>query len=116
MAGGGEQGALDVIRRLQEQDTACPKEKFVLVGYSQGAGVMHSAASRIPASIQQKIVAMVMFGDPGLKRNTKFPPLLQSRTLENCAIGDYVSKRLASIAPTEPRIRCAQRGFASILI
>jgi cutinase len=92
MASGGPKGPDDVIRRLKEQDTACPNEKFVLVGYSQGAGVMHSAAARIPAAIQQKIVAMVMFGDPFLKRNTKFPPLLQSRTLENCAVGDYVSR------------------------
>jgi type IV secretory pathway VirJ component len=91
MGGGSPQGANDVVRRLKEQDTACPQEKFALVGYSQGAGVMHSAAARIPTAIQQKIVAMVMFGDPGLKRNSKFPPLLQSRTLENCAVGDYVS-------------------------
>jgi cutinase len=92
MGGGAPQGANDVIRRLKEQDVACPKEKFALVGYSQGAGVMHSAASRIPASIQQKIVAMVMFGDPSLKSKSKFPALLQSRTLENCAVGDFVSK------------------------
>jgi cutinase len=91
MGGGAPQGAIDVISRLKEQDAACPNEKFALVGYSQGAGVMHSAARRIPESIQQKIVAMVMFGDPALKRNFKFPPLLQSRTLENCAVGDYVS-------------------------
>jgi cutinase len=91
MNGGSGEGATDVVRRLQEQAAACPQEKFALVGYSQGASVMHQAAARIPAAIQERVVAMVMFGDPGLKSASKFPALLQGRTLENCAVGDYVS-------------------------
>jgi cutinase len=91
MNGGSGEGATDVVRRLQEQAAACPQEKFALVGYSQGASVMHQAAAHIPAAIQERVVAMVMFGDPGLKSASKFPALLQGRTLENCAVGDYVS-------------------------
>jgi cutinase len=90
-------GVTDVISRLTEQDKACPNQKFALVGYSQGAGVMRGAAPKIPQAIQdKKIAAVVMYGDPGLKRNAKFPPALQSRLFENCAPGDPVSSSLSS--------------------
>lgn len=48
---------------------------------------MHSAASRIPASLYPKIKAVVVFGDPGL---TEFPTALRDRLLVNCAEGDPV--------------------------
>jgi cutinase len=49
---------------------------------------MHGAAPKIPENIQKKIVALVMYGDPGRKRNQKFPGELQARLFENCAKGD----------------------------
>jgi hypothetical protein len=54
---------------------------------------MRGAAPKIPDSIQQnKILAVVMFGDPGLRRLSKeLPAPLQSRLFENCAPGDPVS-------------------------
>jgi hypothetical protein len=51
---------------------------------------MHAAASKIDPSIQQKIIAVVMYGDPGRSR-MKFPDVLQRRLFENCAKGDFVS-------------------------
>jgi cutinase len=86
-------GSSDVVQRLTEQDKACPDEKFVLVGYSQGASVMRNAAPKIPKSIYPKIIAMAMFGDPGLKRGQKFPEELQSKLFENCAPGDPVKDK-----------------------
>jgi cutinase len=83
-------GVNDVLKRLSEQDKACPNEKFVLVGYSQGAAVMRGAAPKIPTELQSKIIAMVMFGDPGLKRGSKFPDSFQAKLMENCAPGDPV--------------------------
>jgi cutinase len=80
----------DTLKRLNQQATQCPKEKFAIVGYSQGAAVMHSAAAKISPAIQQRIVAVVMYGDPGRTRQ-KFPATLQSRLFENCAKGDFVS-------------------------
>jgi hypothetical protein len=41
--------------------------KYAIVGYSQGAGVMHSADRSIPVSVRPKILAAVMFGDPSHK-------------------------------------------------
>jgi len=83
-------GVADVVKRLTDQDKACPSQKFALVGYSQGAGVMRAAAPKIPSSLYPKILALVMFGDPALKRGGRLPEPLQSRLFENCAAGDPV--------------------------
>lgn len=57
-------GQTDVVNRLKKMDKECPDMKFALVGYSQGAMVMHQADPNIPADIRKKIVAAAMFGDP----------------------------------------------------
>lgn len=95
-------GVNDVIKRLTTQDTACPNQKFALIGYSQGAALMHNAAPKIPAAIQQKVVALVMFGDPELRngpKGMKFPPVLEGRLLENCAEGDMVCDKGSCFFP-----------------
>jgi Cutinase len=58
-------GSQDVINRLKAQSSQCPNQKYALVGYSQGAGVIHAAMKDIDASLYPKIVALVMFGDFG---------------------------------------------------
>jgi len=85
-------GRDDVVKRLEAQSAACPQQKFALVGYSQGAMVMRMAAPKIPAAIHSKILALEMFGDPGLRggRLSSFPGDLTSRLYENCAKGDPV--------------------------
>jgi len=105
-------GADDAITRLNTQNKACPDQKFALVGYSQGAGVMHGAMASsgkpIPGlssprpildqSVISKIVAVVMFGDPAFKGGPgpggttvpEFPTALQKVLMENCAPGDPV--------------------------
>jgi len=100
-------GADDTINRLNNQNKACPDQKFALVGYSQGAGVMHAAMSpsgkifpglanprpKINDSAMSKIVAIVMFGDPGFKGGSNsttpaFPTTIQKIVKQNCAVGD----------------------------
>jgi hypothetical protein len=101
----------DTINRLNNQNKACPNQKFAIVGYSQGAGVMHSAMGPSPGkelpllpnrpkldeSVLPKIVAVVMFGDPGFKgtsippgRHIPFSDSLKAKLLENCEPGDPV--------------------------
>lgn len=79
-----------MIKRLKAQSTACPDQTFSLVGYSQGAGVMHAAAKRMPESLYAKIKSVVMFGDPMLKLGREFPEGLREKVLQNCAEGDPV--------------------------
>ena len=101
----------DAINRLNSQNKACPDQKFALVGYSQGAGVMHAALGPSPGvalpllsnrpkldtTVLSKIVALVMFGDPGFKRSEippgrfiPFPATLEAKLRENCSPGDPV--------------------------
>jgi hypothetical protein len=58
-------GTADVLKRLESASVACPKQEFVLVGYSQGGDVMHDAAAKLSKNLYEKIVAVVLFGDPG---------------------------------------------------
>jgi cutinase len=86
-------GAKDVVDRLTSQHAACPTQKFALVGYSQGARVMRAASVKLNPAILPDIVALVMFGDRGMRdmNITQFPPVLQKRLHENCAPRDPVS-------------------------
>jgi cutinase len=86
-------GVTDVVNRIANQIKACPDQKFSLVGYSQGARVMRGAAVKIPSSSFPSILALVMFGDRGIRDMsiTQFPPQLQAKLFENCAPRDPVS-------------------------
>jgi cutinase len=94
------EGVSKTLSHVTAQAAACPNQKFVLVGYSQGADVMHSAAVKLPADLHPRVVAVVMFGDPGnMGPSAKsplggtvsvFPRALANRLMENCAKGDPV--------------------------
>jgi len=93
-------GSADVVKHLTEQTKKCPKQKFSLIGYSQGGDVMHGAAVQLPASIFPSIVALVLFGDPGNRgANVRsplggmvpaFPAELEKKVKQNCEKGDPV--------------------------
>jgi cutinase len=103
----------DAINRLNKQNKDCPDQKFAIVGYSQGAGVWHSAMGPSPGkqlpllpqnrpkldeSVLPKIKAAVMFGDPGFKGtegpmgiySAPFPATVDAVLRENCGPGDPV--------------------------
>lgn len=90
---GGQQGIDDIVRRLTTQSSSCPSQTFALVGYSQGASIMHKAAEKLPQSVLAKIKSVVMFGDPyeklGVLGQFRYP--LRTRALGICADGDPVS-------------------------
>lgn len=57
-------GAADVVRHLNEQSKACPKQKFALIGYSQGGDVVYDSTEKIDKSLYDSIVALVLFVSP----------------------------------------------------
>ncbi|KAG9254859.1 cutinase-domain-containing protein [Emericellopsis atlantica] len=87
---GGIRGRRDVVNRIVSQAEACPDQTFALVGYSQGATIMHRAARDIPEALYDRIVALAMFGDPYLRYSfgDDFPAPLREKLLQNCAEGD----------------------------
>lgn len=89
---GSDTGVKDIIKRLEAQSQACPEEKFALVGYSQGGMVVTSAVPKIPAALQKKVLAIVLYG-AGEGTNTG---TLQKITLANCAPGDFACPKSGS--------------------
>jgi cutinase len=65
------QGATKVVNHLKDRAARCPNEKYVLSGYSKGAMVQVLAMPRIPANIEPRVKAVVLFGDPFHDSNSK---------------------------------------------
>ena len=58
-----KEGSLELTTYISSISTSCPKTKFVLAGYSQGAQVITTSASKIDPS---RIIYAATFGDPKL--------------------------------------------------
>ena len=56
--------------------------------YSQGAQLVHLAADHLSAAYQDRVVAVVTFGDPD--RDRVLPGVLESRRETFCAAGDLI--------------------------
>jgi alpha-beta hydrolase superfamily lysophospholipase len=83
-----QKGVADVQKRLDQQIKECPDQRFALVGYSQGGVVMLYAARRLTPAMQEKTLAVVLYGaGNGSSIADPFKPKL----LVNCAPGDIVS-------------------------
>jgi hypothetical protein len=77
--------------------------ELTYIRYSQGADVMHFASPSINPALYPRIIALVMFGDPGNRGpnvvsvlpeggiTPTFPNPLAQKLKENCAVGDPVS-------------------------
>ncbi len=58
-----KEGSFELTTYISSISTSCPKTKFVLAGYSQGAQVITTSASKIDPS---RIIYAATFGDPKL--------------------------------------------------
>ncbi|KAK0391898.1 hypothetical protein NLU13_1396 [Sarocladium strictum] len=97
-----ETGGNDIVNRIVAQSEKCPEQRFAIVGYSQGAGVVHKAAEYIPAELQHKIMSISIFGDPSEGENVgniwprDWPYGLQNKVRRVCAEGDPVCDETAT--------------------
>jgi acetylxylan esterase len=78
------QGDSALKSMLQSQETTCPNQKQVLVGYSQGAqlvgdvlgggggGVLGATSAPVTAAVAGKVVAVIQMGDPRHLPNQSF--------------------------------------------
>lgn len=57
-------GARQMTARLRSEARACPDSRFALIGFSQGAQVVHGAATRMPASLARRVALVAMIADP----------------------------------------------------
>jgi len=79
-------GPNDILYRIGNHTKECPDEKYALVGYSQGGGVLYGAAELLKAKpeLASKVLAVVLYG----AREGSTMALPPSTVLANCARGD----------------------------
>jgi cutinase len=95
-------GNTDVVNHITAQAAACPNEKFVLAGYSQGANVIADSVgvntqgavvggpsvAQIPATVTPKVVALLQFGPPYNQIGKSIPSPYSKVTDQFCTNGD----------------------------
>jgi cutinase len=97
-------GNKDLVDHVVKQASTCPGQRFVLVGYSQGANVVANSVgvssdgalvggpivATIPAEIGVRVSALLAFGPPIGKLGKHITGEYEGRTKEFCANGDPV--------------------------
>jgi len=79
-------GAKDMSTHLRNAAKACPQQKYVLGGHSQGGYVTVQTITRLPKDVTDKIIAVTMFGSPNCPASVK----VGDRCRSYCNKGDFV--------------------------
>lgn len=99
-------GSDDLSKHIQKTAADCPKMKFVVGGYAQGAAVVdvllgntppgtYTFTNPLPAGLEQRIVSIVLFGDPknirppGVDANLAIREDLLHKVIDVCNPGDF---------------------------
>lgn len=90
-------GADNTKAHVQSLAVACPDTRFVLAGYSQGAGVMDVATTELPPSIADRVAAVALFGGP----RSSFADTLSPGPLPTVGSA-FVTKTLELCVPNDP--------------
>ncbi|MGW3409749.1 cutinase family protein [Streptomyces sp. NPDC000888] len=97
-------GNADLVDHVRSQAASCPNQRFILVGYSQGANVVDNSigissagavvgspiVATIPGALEPKVAAVLLFGNPIRALGKSVTGTYQSRTIDFCADGDPV--------------------------
>lgn len=92
------------MNHVRSQAATCPDQRFILVGYSQGANVVDNSigissagapvgnpiVATIPTALEPKVAAVLLFGNPIRAIGKSVTGTYQSRTPDICADGDPV--------------------------
>ncbi|WP_109418680.1 cutinase family protein [Mycobacteroides chelonae] len=99
-------GSDDLSKHIQKTAADCPKMKFVVGGYAQGAAVVdvllgntppgtYTFTNPLPAGLEDRIVSIVLFGDPknirppGVDVNLAIREDLLHKVIDVCNPGDF---------------------------
>ncbi|KAF9462695.1 cutinase [Collybia nuda] len=88
LAGGDPLGANTMANSVTSKANSCPNTKIVISGYSQGAQVTHLAAGKLSSTVQNRVNAAVVFGDP--MKGRAFPGPISGRSKTFCALLDNI--------------------------
>jgi cutinase len=98
------QGNADLVDHVTAQAASCPNQRFILVGYSQGANVVDNSigissagavvgspiVATIPAALEPRVAAVLLFGNPIRALGKSVTGTYQGRTVDFCATGDPI--------------------------
>ncbi|MGY6019131.1 cutinase family protein [Streptomyces spinosirectus] len=107
------QGNADLVDHVRTQAVSCPGQRFVLVGYSQGANVVDNSigissdgavvgspiVATIPTALEPKVAAVLLFGNPIRALGRSVTGTYESRTIDFCAKGDPVCENGGNDVP-----------------
>ncbi|MFD0692142.1 cutinase family protein [Actinomadura fibrosa] len=102
--GSASKGNTDLVNHVKSQAASCPNQKFILVGYSQGANVVDNSigvssdgalvggpiTATLPGSVESRVAAVLLFGNPIRAIGRKVTGTYAARTLDTCANGDPI--------------------------
>lgn len=74
-----------MLKQIETKAKACPSQKYVLGGHSQGGVVTVRTVNKIPADLLPRIIAVTMVGSP------ECPASVKDRCKSFCNQGDSVS-------------------------
>jgi len=117
---GGTAGARTLIDTLNVQARACPEQRFVLLGYSQGALIVGdalaspdtrlvgTAVGEITVEASERILAIVFYGDPRFNGGEPY-----NAGSFSSAVNGLLPRPKDSLKAYEDRIRdyCVARDF-----
>lgn len=78
-------GINDILKHIDAISKACPEQKFVLGGHSQGSVVVTNSIPKIPQAVKANLLAVTMFGAPPC------PAEVKDKCKSYCNAGDDVS-------------------------
>jgi hypothetical protein len=78
-------GVEDLVTHIKTMAKACPNQKYVLGGNSQGSVIVTRSVRNIPKDILPRVMAITMFGAPACLSEVK------DRCRSYCNKGDDVS-------------------------
>jgi len=91
-----------------------PKANFARFLHSQGAQVTHIAAGRLSSTVQNRVVAVVTFGDPF--RDRALPGVLQSRRKTFCNSGDLICDGLPIVVDAHTTYGSVSIDFSDLAL
>ncbi|WP_280218718.1 cutinase family protein [Nocardia neocaledoniensis] len=97
-------GNRDLVEHVVARAAACPEQRFVLVGYSQGANVVANSlgvssegakvggpiVATLPAELAPRVVAVLLFGNPIRELGREITGTYADRTYDVCNDNDPV--------------------------
>ncbi|KAJ6556160.1 cutinase-domain-containing protein [Mycena capillaripes] len=93
LEGGDPAGSVTMATLINTAASKCPSTQIVIGGYSQGAQLVHNAASTLSAAVTARIAAVVLFGDPDRVGRSTLPPvgtIPAAKVSSDCHTGDII--------------------------